>query len=72
MSTWVKVFRFIPEFFYLARHLFCETCKSVEILGGGGGGGREGGVGRPPDDLKGRRFTQLEFLVKRLILAVSC
>ena len=38
--TWVKVFRFIPEFRFLdlARHRFCETCKSGEILGGGGGG----------------------------------
>ena len=36
----MKVFRFIPEFrfLYLARHRFCETCKSGEILGGGGGG----------------------------------
>ena len=36
----MKVFRFIPEFRFLdlARHRFCETCKSGEILGGGGGG----------------------------------
>ena len=37
----MKVFRFIPEFRFLdlARHRFCETCKSGEILVGGGGGG---------------------------------
>ena len=42
MHTWVKVFRFIPEFrlLDLARHRFCETCKSGEKLGGGRGGGR--------------------------------
>ena len=36
--AWVKVFRFIPEFRFLdlARHRFCETCKSGEILGGWG------------------------------------
>ena len=37
----MKVFRFIPEFRFLdlARHRFCETCKSGEKNGGGGGGG---------------------------------
>ena len=41
LKSWVKVFRFIPEFRFLdlARDRFCETCKSGEKLGGGGGGG---------------------------------
>ena len=45
-NAWVKVFRIIPEFrfFDLARHRFCETCKSGEILRGGGGGGGGGGM----------------------------
>ena len=47
----MKVFRFIPEFRFLdlARHRFCETCKSGEKLEGGGGGG---GVGIGPLTMK--------------------
>ena len=49
----MKVFRFIPAFRFLdlARHRFCETCKSGEIFGGGGGGGGY----RALDDENGRR-----------------
>ena len=48
-ETWVKVFRFLD----LARHRFCETCKSGEKLGGGGGGYRA------LDDENGRRLSRI-------------
>ena len=53
----MKVFRFIPEFRFLdlARHRFCETCKSGEKLGGGGGGGGY----RALDDENGRRLSRI-------------
>ena len=54
INAWVKVFRFIPEFRFLdlARHRFCETCKSGEKLGGGGGY-------RALDDENGRRLSRI-------------
>ena len=58
IMSWVKVFRIIPEFriFDLARHRFCESCKSGEIFGWGGGGWGGGGRGRGlGDDEDGRR-----------------
>ena len=60
-GAWVKVFRFIPEFRFLdlARHRFCETCKSGEILGGVGGGGGGGGGYTALYDENGRRLSRL-------------